>query len=132
MLLNLLQSSPLSIVKIINFHFSIILRIKKILIANLETLQQQKLGTSYYYKSKNNSLLRAEFNLFFNDFTGSRNSPVAYQMLEGLQAGKNYTWSLIFQRKINSYINVNLNYLARKSENASIIHTGSVQFRADF
>jgi hypothetical protein len=100
--------------------------------ANLETLQQQKLGTSYYYKSKNNSLLRAEFNLFFNDFTGSRNSPVAYQMLEGLQAGKNYTWSLIFQRKINSYINVNLNYLARKSENASIIHTGSVQFRADF
>ena len=101
-------------------------------IANLETLQQQKLGTSYFYKSKKNSLLRAEFNLFFNDFTGNGNSPVAYQMLEGLQAGKNYTWSVVYQQKINSFINVNVNYLARKSENSPIIHTGSVQLRADF
>lgn len=101
-------------------------------VADLETLQQQKLGSSYYYKSKKNALLRAEVNLFFNDFTGNQNSPVAYQMLEGLQAGRNYTWSLIFQQKINSFINLNLNYLGRKSESSSIIHTGSIQLRADF
>jgi hypothetical protein len=105
---------------------------KKNKIANAETLQQQKLGSSYYYKSKKGSLLRAELNLFFNDFIGNRNSPVAYQMLEGLQTGKNYTWSLIFQKKINSFININANYLARKSENSPAIHTGSVQLRADF
>ncbi len=114
------------------FSFFYNFKNKKNTVASLETLEQQKLGTSYYYKSKKSSLLRAEFNLFFNDFTGNRNSPVAYQMLEGLQAGKNYTWSLIFQQKINSFINVNVNYLARKSENSSIIHTGSVQLRADF
>lgn len=114
------------------FSFFYNLKNKKNTIASFETLQQQKLGTSYYYKSQKSSLLSAEFNLFFNDFTGNRNSPVAYQMLEGLQAGKNYTWSLIFQQKINSFINLNVNYLARKSENSSIIHTGSVQLRADF
>ncbi len=116
-----------------NHHFSFFYNFKKKknIIASFETLQQQKLGTSYYYKSKRGSLINAELNLFFNDFTGNRNSPVAYQMLEGLQAGKNYTWSLIFQQNINSFINVNVNYLARKSENSSIIHTGSVQLRAD-
>ena len=114
------------------FSFFYNFKNKKNTIANLETLQQQKLGSSYYYKSKKSSLFRGEFNLFFNDFSGNRNSPVAYQMLEGLQSGKNYTWSLIFQQKINSFINVNVNYLARKSENSPTIHTGSVQLRADF
>jgi hypothetical protein len=114
------------------FSFFYNFKNKKNTIVSLETLQQQKLGTSYYYKSKKNSLLRTDFNLFFNDFTGNRNSPVAYQMLEGLHPGKNYTWSFIFQQKINSFIHVNVNYLGRKSENSSIIHTGSIQLRADF
>ena len=101
-------------------------------VTNIETLQQQKTGSSYYYKSTKNSLIRAEFNLFHNDFTGNQNSPVAYQMLEGLQAGKNYTWSLVYQQKINSFINLNINYLGRKGENSNTIHTGSVQLRANF
>ena len=99
---------------------------------SIETLQQQKLGSSYFYKSTKNALIRAEINLFNNIFSGNQNSPVAYQMLEGLQPGKNYTWSLIYQQKINSFINLNLNYLGRKGENSGIIHTGSVQLRADF
>jgi hypothetical protein len=114
------------------FSFFYSLKNKKNTLTNIETLQQQKLGSSYYYKSKNNSLVRAEFNLFFNDFSGNRNSPIAYQMLEGLQSGKNYTWSLIFQQKINSFIHLNINYLGRKSEDSTTIHTGSVQLRADF
>ena len=101
-------------------------------IASLETLQQQKVGSAYYYKSTKNTLIRAEFNLFHNDFTGNQNSPVAYQILEGLQAGKNYTWSLVYQQKINSFINLNFNYLGRKGESSVIIHTGTVQLRADF
>ena len=53
-------------------------------------------------------------------------------MLEGLQAGKNYTWNLLFNRKLNSFLNLNLNYLGRKSESSKTIHTGSVQLRAIF
>ncbi|MFT5673342.1 MAG: hypothetical protein ACI9JT_001989, partial [Polaribacter sp.] len=60
------------------------------------------------------------------------NTPVAYQMLEGLQAGKNYTWNLLLNRKLNSFLNLNLNYLGRKSENSKIIHTGNIQLRALF
>jgi hypothetical protein len=53
-------------------------------------------------------------------------------MLEGLQAGKNYTWNLLFNRKLNSFLNLNLNYLGRKSERSKIIHTGNIQLRAVF
>jgi hypothetical protein len=53
-------------------------------------------------------------------------------MLEGLQAGKNYTWNVIFNKKLNSFLNLQLNYLGRKSENSKTIHTGNVQLRAVF
>ena len=70
--------------------------------------------------------------MFLNDFTGNTNTPVAYQMLSGLQAGKNYTWNVLFNQKLTTFLNLNLNYLGRKSENSKTIHTGSVQLRAVF
>ena len=57
---------------------------------------------------------------------------VAYQMLEGLQAGTNYTWNLSFQKKLTSYLDINFNYLGRKSEISKAIHTGNIQLRASF
>jgi hypothetical protein len=114
------------------FSFFYAYKQKENQISSLDELSQQKLGGSYYYSSKNKNLLRAEFNLLFNDFTGNQNSPVAYQMLEGLQPGRNYTMTVIFQKKINSFINLNFNYLGRKGENAPFIHTGTMQLRANF
>ncbi len=99
---------------------------------DFEELQQQKFGVEYFYISKKQNQISANVNVFLNDFTGNTNTPVAYQMLEGLQAGKNYTWNLLFNQKLNSYLNLNINYLGRKSENSKTIHTGSVQLRAIF
>ena len=53
-------------------------------------------------------------------------------MLEGLQAGTNFTWSLIAQKKLTKYLDLNLNYFARKSESSRTIHTGTVQLKAYF
>ena len=99
---------------------------------NFEALKQQKFGIEYYYISEKQDQITANVNVFLNDFIGDTNTPVAYQMLEGLQAGKNYTWNLLFNRKLNSFLNLNLNYLGRKSENSKIIHTGNIQLRAVF
>ena len=101
-------------------------------IQNLEQLQQQKFGLEYFYIGENSNQISANVTMFLNDFTGSANSPVAYQMLEGLQAGKNYTWNVLFNKKLNSFLNLQLNYLGRKSENSKTIHTGNVQLRAVF
>lgn len=99
---------------------------------DFEELKQQKFGVEYFYISKKKNQISANVNVFLNDFTGDANTPVAYQMLEGLQAGKNYTWNLLFNQKLNSFLNLNLSYLGRKSENSKTIHTGSVQLRANF
>ena len=101
-------------------------------IQNLEQLQQQKFGLEYFYTSENRNQISANVTMSLNDFTGNPNSPVAYQMLEGLQAGKNYTWNVLFNKKLNSFLNLQLNYLGRKSENSKTIHTGNVQLRAVF
>ena len=101
-------------------------------LADFEELNQQKFGVEYFYLSKKENQISANVNVFLNDFNGASNTPVAYQMLEGLQAGKNYTWSLLLNHKLNSYLNLNLNYLGRKSEASKTIHTGTVQLRAAF
>lgn len=101
-------------------------------IQNLETLAQQKFGIEYFLIDKKQNQISANVNVFLNDFSGNTNSPVAYQMLEGLQAGKNHTWNLLFNKKLNTFLNLNLSYFGRKSENSRAIHTGSVQLRAIF
>ncbi len=115
-------------------HLSFFYRFKnkKNTVLNLERLKQQNLGISYNRVFKKSNLFATEINLFSNDFTGNQNSPVAYQMLEGLQPGKNYTWSIIYQQKINSFLNLNFNYLGRKSKNSPTIHNGSIQLKASF
>ncbi|WP_205860224.1 hypothetical protein [Polaribacter sp. 20A6] len=101
-------------------------------LADFEHLKQQKFGIEYFYINSKKNQISANANVFLNDFTGDTNSPVAYQMLEGLQDGKNYTWNLLFNQKLNAFLNLNLSYLGRKSESTKTIHTGSVQLRAIF
>ena len=110
------------------YHF----KNKKNKLQDFESLQQHKFGVEYYYISKKKNQISANFNVFLNDFNGNTNTPVAYQMLEGLQSGKNFTWNFIFNQKLNSFLNLNLSYLGRKSENSKTIHTGNVQLRATF
>lgn len=101
-------------------------------IGSLEKLQQQQYGVEYFFMDKKNNQFSINFNMFFNNFVGNTNSPVAYQMLEGLQSGTNYTWNLVYTKKINSFLNLNLSYFGRKSETSSAIHSGNVQLRAIF
>ena len=101
-------------------------------IGNLETLKQQKYGLSFSFSKNQKSAINGEFNYFSNKFEGNQNSPVAYQMMEGLQPGKNFTWSLLAQKKLTKFLDLNLNYFGRKTETSKTIHTGTVQLKAYF
>lgn len=100
--------------------------------SSISALELHKIGTSYQYAHPTKGAIIADFNLYKNNFTGVENSPIAYEMLEGLQPGDNFVWNLIAQKKLTSYLHLNLNYTGRKSETANTIHTGSVQLRAVF
>jgi hypothetical protein len=99
---------------------------------DLEALTQNNYGMSFTYNNAQKIALTGEFNFFQNAFEGNANTPVAYQMLEGLQPGKNFTWSLLAQKKLTKFLDLNLNYFGRKTETSRTIHTGTVQLKAYF
>ncbi|MFB9051753.1 hypothetical protein ACFFVB_01565 [Formosa undariae] len=101
-------------------------------IGSFETLEQQKYGTSLSVSNVQKSAISAEINYFSNSYAGNANTPVAYQMLEGLQPGKNFTWTVLVQKKITKFLDLNLSYFGRKTETSNSIHTGSVQLKAYF
>ena len=105
---------------------------KKNKIGELETLLQQRLGTSFSYASEKKFTASGEFSLYKNDFKGTETTAAAYQMLQGLQSGQNLTWRLLLQKNLTQFLDININYQGRKSETSKAIHTGSVQLRAYF
>ena len=107
-------------------------QVKDNTIGAFENLTQQRFGTSFTYASEKKLTTSGEFSLYQNKFTGNRQSPVAFQMLEGLQPGKNMTWRLLIQKNLTEFLDINVNYQGRKSETSQAIHTGNIQLRAFF
>lgn len=105
---------------------------KENLIGDSEKLDQNRFGTSFSYASDKKFTANGEFSLYQNNFTGDAQSPVAFQMLEGLQPGKNMTWRLLLQKNLTQFLDININYQGRKTETSKTIHTGNVQLRAYF
>ena len=101
-------------------------------LGEMEQLDQQKIGVSFSYSNMQKISLNGEFNYIDNTFKGNAFSPVAYQILEGLQPGINLTWRFLLQKKITKFLDINLSYFGRKSETTKAVHTGSIQLRAYF
>jgi hypothetical protein len=99
---------------------------------DIATLDQQNLGVGWSFNDGQKYAINGELRYVNNDFTGQAFSPVGFQMLEGLQPGKNLTWNLLLQKKVTNFIDLNLSYSGRNSETANTVHTGSVQLKAYF
>ncbi|MGL5112175.1 MAG: hypothetical protein ACRC6O_06000 [Flavobacterium sp.] len=97
-----------------------------------ETLQQNRLGTAFSYARNAKFTINGELSFYQNKFEGNAQSAVGFQMLEGLQTGKNLTWRMLLQKNITQFLDINFNYQGRKSETSPAIHTGNVQLRAYF
>ncbi|MEP7265848.1 MAG: hypothetical protein ABI772_15190, partial [Bacteroidota bacterium] len=92
----------------------------------------QKGGVEFRYSSIKKGLLTTAFNLVHIDFNQPDNTPLSYEMLEGLKTGINYTWNASLQRNISSSFQISLNYEGRKPEGVKVVHTGGIQARAFF
>ncbi|WP_316930223.1 hypothetical protein [Flavobacterium gilvum] len=101
-------------------------------IGNLDTLTQNRFGTSFSYIGNSKFNINGEISLYENDFAGNEFSSAGYQMLEGLQRGQNITWRSLFQMNLTKFLDLNFVYQGRKSETSYTIHNGSVELRAYF
>ncbi len=101
-------------------------------INDLARLNQHNLGVAWNFNNGQKYAVNSELRYVNNDFTGQAFSPVGFQMLEGLQPGQNLTWNLLLQKKVTNFIDLNLSYNGRSSQDAPTVHTGSVQLKAYF
>lgn len=65
-------------------------------------------------------------------YEADERTSLAYTMLNGLNAGKNAIWNISLQKKLNNFLQLNLNYSGRYSETGETVHTGGAQIRAVF
>jgi hypothetical protein len=63
---------------------------------------------------------------------GPTNSPVSFEILEGLNLGDNITWNISWQQSVAKNLQLNLSYQGRDSADTRAIHVASVQLRATF
>ncbi|PWH85883.1 hypothetical protein DIT68_07250 [Brumimicrobium oceani] len=76
--------------------------------------------------------LNAEVKIVSINYTGPQNSALAYEMLESLKPGRNYTWNVNYQRNLSKNLQISLQYNGRQSEESKTIHSGGVEVRAFF
>jgi hypothetical protein len=97
-----------------------------------ETLEVQEIGGEVTYNLAGSSSLQGSYSLVSNRFVGDRNSPAGYEMLQGLQPGRNQLWGVTVFRKLANNLQLNLSYNGRKAEDSRTIHTGQLQARLVF
>jgi hypothetical protein len=97
-----------------------------------ESLQSHNLGAEMKYNTVGKGSLSAKLNFIQMNYSGAENSAVAYEMLDGLRAGKNATWGLSYQRTLSNNIQISISYEGRQSESTKTIHTGGASVRAFF
>jgi len=78
----------------------------------------------YNWVSKATANIR--FNYIHIQYPYNETSPVGYQILQGLQPGSNYTWSVIWNQRLQNNLQLTLNYEGRASEVNAPVHTGKV------
>lgn len=66
-------------------------------------------------------------------FNGDQqNTPIAFELLNGLKAGKNYLWNIGFTKRLANNVDFIANYEGRKTGISPMIHTARAQVKATF
>jgi hypothetical protein len=101
-------------------------------LANIEKSKGHDVGAEIKYNIVKNGNILFNSHYIHIAYNEAPNTPVAYEMLEGLLPGNNFTWGIVFKRILPSGFEVNLNYSGRKSQDAQVIHTGNAQVSLNF
>lgn len=89
-------------------------------------------GVELRYTNQKVGNLQASFNYILIQYNGETQTPLAFEMLNSLKPGNNFTWTLTYQRKIGSNLQLSIQYNGRKSKDVKTIHSGGVELRAFF
>ncbi len=99
--------------------------------ANADTLSCQNLeaGLELRFSKIEKGSFSGTFRWVNIKYTGDASNPLGYELLRGLLPGQNYTWTILYQQRLASHIQMDLSYDGRKSQHSSVLHIGRVMVR---
>ncbi|MCC6818536.1 MAG: hypothetical protein IT245_06585 [Bacteroidia bacterium] len=89
----------------------------------------QEYGIEMRYFVINRGNFDAKISSYDIKFTGNANTPLAFDVLNGLSNGRNLTWKLGFGGKTVGNIQINLSYEGRKTPISPAVHLGRAEAR---
>jgi len=92
----------------------------------------QDVGINLKLNQAEKGSLQGGINMVRINYDGPQNNALAFEMLEALRPGTNFTWTLGYQRSISKNLQISIQYNGRKSEDNDAIHAGGVEVRAFF
>jgi len=106
-------------------------------ISGIEKMQGHDAAAEFSYRITTRGSISARVQYSYIDFkpnneTNQTQSPVRFEMLEGLQNGNNALWNVGFQTNITEFLQLDLRYEGRFSEGVKAVHTGLLQLKAFF
>ena len=101
-------------------------------IGDMETSNTRDLGLELTWRKSSTSNLQVSFDWVDIEYNGSRNTPVEFEILQGLRPGSNFLWLVNYTRRLSKNFDLIINYNGRKSQDTRVINTAGVQLRAIF
>jgi len=90
------------------------------------------LGLEFKFNQLEKGSITGRANFIIISYNDLENTPIAYEMLNALRVGNNYTWNITYQRNLSNNIQISINYDGRKSSTSNVVHIGGAQIRAFF
>jgi hypothetical protein len=94
-----------------------------------EQSEVQQVGLEMRYSFIKIGVITAKYSFFDVQFDGHLNTPLAYDMLQGLSKGNNQLFNLQIQQRIGQNLQINMSYEGRKSGEIPFIHSGKMEAR---
>ncbi|MDF1698937.1 MAG: hypothetical protein P1U56_23990 [Saprospiraceae bacterium] len=101
-------------------------------IGNQEFAKSHDFTMTTTFRKASSSNLNLTLSFVNVQFNGEQNSPIEFDLLEGLKDGKNYIWNTLFTKRLSNSVDLNLSYEGRKTGDAPTIHIARAQIKATF
>lgn len=83
-------------------------------------------------RSSNKSSLDMRLSYVDIAYAGDPNTPLEYDILDGLKDGGNVLWNALYTRRLNGVLDLSVSYEGRKTGSVKAIHVGRAQVKATF
>ena len=97
-----------------------------------ELANSKEFGVGFKYNTTQKGSIQGDIKYLNFIFVGNANTAVAFEMLEALRPGSNYTWNITWQRNVGKNLQLNLIYSGRKTGTNPMVHNGGMELRAFF